>query len=175
MGEQDAGSHLADVGALATHVRTCNDLKVRTVWHHLARVADAACRILNFNQRMAALYQVHLHASVHFWPHILVIMGDLGEGGEHIKLRYEGRNLFEQRIVGRSDLENLLNKFVLLYVVLFLQVDEFANQIFEARASESHNSVLNREDLVGIAGFAHARIAFFLVDLKDESVLLGLY
>ena len=60
MCQKYAYCYLSDVGALTTHVGSCDDLEIRLVLHHSAIVVDAGGRILDVDQRVLALYHIDL-------------------------------------------------------------------------------------------------------------------
>lgn len=78
--------------------------------------------------------------------------------------------MLQKRVVGRSDLEDLLDELVLLDLVLLFKLAERAHQVFEACAGEAHDAVFERNHLVGLVTLAHASITLLFVDFKDEGV-----
>mmetsp|Transcript_5733 Transcript_5733/g.7735 ORF Transcript_5733/g.7735 Transcript_5733/m.7735 type:complete len:87 (+) Transcript_5733:621-881(+) len=86
MRQQDACSHLADVGTLAAHVWPRNDLHVALIGYHAAIVTNARGRILHLNQGVATLNKLELFGLVHLRSHVAIIAGNLSEGSEHVQL-----------------------------------------------------------------------------------------
>ena len=97
---------------------------------------------------MSTLHQVKNLILVHRGLHILVVSRYLREGSKHIELRNDGRNLLQQRVVGRGDFEDLLHELVLLDSVLIFVFIELSNKVFETRAGEAHESVLDGDNFV---------------------------
>jgi hypothetical protein len=107
--QQDGRCNLPYISALAAHIRSSDDLKVRLTWNHLAVITDAARGVLDLNQRMPTLHQLKDLVLVDSRPHILVVTRHLGEGTQDIELGYQGGNLLKQGVISRSDFQYLLD------------------------------------------------------------------
>lgn len=126
MCHQKTCSHLSNVSRFPTHIRPCDNLKIRRSLLHIAVIWYALRRILHLYQRMPRIYQTYpriFHCLLRDrWHHILVISRYLGKCGEYIKLRNNNADSLKQRVVSTGDLKHFLNELILLSFVIVLKL-----------------------------------------------------